>query len=186
MPEVVLVRHGETEWSLSGKHTSRTDLPLTDNGRQQAARVLSLFKGRSFANALTSPMARARETAAIAGYPHARVVDDLREWDYGDYEGRTTAEIRADRPAWSLWTDGCPDGETVADVAHRADAVIATLRDMTGDAIVFGHGHMLRVLAARWCGLAPEVGAVLVLATGTLSVLGYEREVAAIRSWNCH
>ena len=183
--EFLLARHGETEWSANGRHTSRTDLPLTDNGRRLAQRLAPHLTGRRFGLVLTSPLRRALQTSELAGLvAEAQIRDDLREWDYGDYEGLTTAEIHRRRPGWSLWRDGCPNGETAADVAARADRVIAEIRAADGNAIAFGHGHMLRVLAARWLGLPPEDGALFALATGTLSTLGYEHETPVILSWS--
>ena len=184
-PQVVLVRHGETEWSASLRHTSSTDIPLTDAGRRQARRLGAALAGRDFALVLTSPMSRAAETCREAGLGGpAQVREDLCEWRYGEYEGITTAEIRARRPEWVLWRDGCPGGETAEQVGVRADRVIAELRPLEGDAAVFAHGHLLRVLAARWLGLEPARGASLGLSTGTLSVLGYERENSVIWAWN--
>ena len=183
--EVVLVRHGETEWTRCRQHTGRTDIPLTEEGRQQAVLVGKALGGRPFALVLTSPLRRARETCELAGYgemAHAR--DELAEWDYGEYDGRTTKEIRAERPGWLLWQDGVPGGETPADVGGRADRVIAEVRAAAVDTLIFGHGHQLRVLAARWLGLDPADGRLFVLSTGTISVLGYERETAAILRWN--
>jgi broad specificity phosphatase PhoE len=183
--ELVLARHGETEWSANGRHTSRTDLPLTDNGRRRARQLAPHLAGRQFALVLTSPLRRAGETCELAGLgARAQARDQLREWDYGDYEGITTAEIQRGHPGWSLWRDGCPNGEVAAQVGARADRVIAEVRAAPGDSIAFGHGHMLRVLAARWLGLEPEDGALFALATGTLSTLGYEHDTAVIRSWS--
>jgi len=185
MNQLLLARHGETEWSASGRHTSRTDLPLTDNGRRLARRLAPRLSDRGFALVLTSPLRRAVETCELAGLGDtAAVRDELREWDYGDYEGMTTAEIQRRRPGWSLWRDGCPNGEIAANVGARADRVIAEVRAARADAAAFGHGHMLRVLAARWLGLAPEDGALFALATGTLSTLGYEHGTAVIVSWS--
>jgi broad specificity phosphatase PhoE len=184
-PEIVLVRHGETEWSRAGKHTGRTDVPLTDAGREQASALGATLRGRDYALVLTSPLSRARDTCQLAGLgdvAHARA--DLEEWDYGAYEGRTTAEIREERPGWSLWGDGVPEGETAAEVGARADRVVVELRAAEGDAAVFAHGHLLRVLAARWLGLEPSAGRFLALDTATISVLGYEREIAVVRRWN--
>jgi broad specificity phosphatase PhoE len=184
-PEVVLVRHGETEWSRTGKHTGKTDIPLTDNGRRDAEVLRSLLAGRRFARVLTSPLSRAAETCRLAGLGDpAEKREELLEWDYGDYEGRTTPEIREQRPDWSLWRDGCPGGERPGDVAARVDRLIAELRELDGDAALFAHGHVLRVLAARWIELGPEWGARLVLSTATLSALGWERETAAVTLWN--
>jgi broad specificity phosphatase PhoE len=183
--ELLLARHGETEWSASGRHTSRTDLPLTGNGRQLAGRMAPRLADRRFALVLTSPLRRAVETCELASLGNeAQVREELREWDYGDYEGITTAEIQHRRPGWSLWRDGCPNGEVAAEVGTRADRVIAEVRAAPADSIAFGHGHMLRVLAARWLGMAPENGALFALGTGTLSTLGYEHGTAVIWSWN--
>jgi probable phosphoglycerate mutase len=184
-PEVVLVRHGETEWTLSGQHTGRTDIPLTDRGREEARALAAGLEGRRFALVLTSPLARAAETCDLAGLgEHAARRDELMEWDYGAYEGRKTIEIRQERPGWTLWRDGVPEGETAADVGARVDRVIAELRAADGDAAVFGHGHLLRVLAARWLGLEPDAGRLFALDPATISILGYERETPVIRSWN--
>jgi probable phosphoglycerate mutase len=184
-PEAWLIRHGETEWSAAGRHTGRTDLHLTDDGRAAAKRLGELLSGVTFSAVMTSPMLRARETCALAGLgEHAEVVDDLREWDYGDYEGLTTAEIRESRPDWTVWRDGCPGGETAQDVGLRVDRVIARLREHDGAVAVFGHGHCLRVLAARWTGLEPTAGAVLALDTASVSRLGWEREQSVVRTWN--
>jgi broad specificity phosphatase PhoE len=184
-PDVWLVRHGETEWSAAGKHTGTTDIPLTEPGREAARALAEALAGRHFDVVLTSPLQRARETCELAGLAaHAEVVDDLREWDYGDYEGLTTAEIRETRPEWTVWRDGCPGGESAAGVGARADRVVDRLRDIDGEVVVFAHGHLLRVLGARWCGLAAEAGAVLALDTARLSVLGWEREQPVLRMWN--
>jgi broad specificity phosphatase PhoE len=183
--EVVLVRHGETEWSRDRKHTSRTDVPLTEDGRRDAEPLGDALRGRSFAAVWTSPRARAVQTCRLAGLGDLALVrEDLQEWDYGAYEGRTTEEIRQERPGWTLWSGGVPDGETAEEVGARADRVIAELRSLEGDAAVFSHGHFLRVLAARWLGLDPRGGRLLALDTGTVSVLGYERDTAVLRLWN--
>jgi broad specificity phosphatase PhoE len=183
--EIVLARHGETEWSRDRRHTGRTDIPLTENGRRQAAILGEALAGRSFARVLSSPLSRALDTCREAGLgDRAELTGDLCEWDYGEYEGITTAEIRAGRPGWNLWRDGCPGGETAANVGRRADRVIDSLAGLEADAAVFAHGHVLRVLTARWLGLGPEQGALFKLDTGTLSVLGYERETRAITRWN--
>ena len=187
MNEFLLARHGETEWSADGRHTSRTDLPLTDNGRRLARRLAPRLADRRFAVVLTSPMRRAVETCELAGLgEEAEVRDELREWDYGDYEGSTTAEIQRRRPGWSVWRDGCPNGEIAADVGTRADRVIAEVRAAQGDAVAFGHGHMLRVLAARWLGLEPQAARYFLLSTASLSALGYEHNRAqpVIRLWD--
>ena len=183
---IVTVRHGETEWSMSGRHTGNTDLPLTENGRRQAAALAPMFAGREFALVLCSPLLRARETCALAGFDDSRVelCDDLREWDYGAYEGLTTPEIWKTDPDWSLWRDGCPGGESPAHVGARADRALARLRGSDGDAIAFAHGHILRVLGARWIELPVSGGARLFLSTGAVSELGHERDTAVLRSWN--
>jgi broad specificity phosphatase PhoE len=185
MGEVVLVRHGETEWSRDRKHTSRTDVPLTAVGRLQAEALGEALRERRFAAVWTSPRSRAMETCRLAGFGEIAVVrDELREWDYGAYEGRTTAEIRVEHAGWTLWAAGVPDGETAEEVGARADRVVAELRQPDGDAAVFSHGHFLRALTARWLGLDPRDGRLFALDTGTLGVLGYERDTAVIRLWN--
>jgi broad specificity phosphatase PhoE len=183
--QVVLVRHGETEWSREGRHTGLTDVPLTDRGRAEAIALGEELAGRSFALVLTSPLSRAAETCVLAGFgdgaePRAGLV----EWNYGDYEGRTTKEIQAEHPGWSVWSDGVPAGETIAEVAARADAAIAELRAATGEALVFSHAHFLRVLTAGWLGLDPDAGRLFVLDPATVSVLGWEHERPALREWN--
>jgi len=183
--EVILVRHGATEWSENGRHTGRTDLPLTDKGLDQARAVSSRLRGRSFALVLTSPLQRARATCELAGYgDRSEVADDLLEWDYGDYEGRTTAEIRETVPGWTVWSHELPNGESIERVAARADRVIERALATDGDTALFAHGHILRVLTARWCELVPQEGRRFVLGTGTLSVLGWEHEYRTIRVWN--
>ena len=184
-PEVVLVRHGETLWSRSGKHTGRTDIPLTEEGRRQSERVGETLRGRRFALVLTSPLQRAAETCRLAGLGDvAAFREELMEWDYGAYEGRTTPEIRAEVPGWSLWRDGVPEGENAADVGRRVDAVIADVRAVDGDVALFAHGHLLRVLAARWLGLPPTEGRLFALDPATISILGHERETPVLRRWN--
>jgi broad specificity phosphatase PhoE len=183
--EVVLVRHGETEWSRSGRHTGRTDVPLTKVGARNAELLAPRLEGRRFAAVFTSPLSRASETCGLAGLGEgAQIREELLEWDYGEYEGITTEQIREGRRGWLLWRDGCPGGEDLQQVARRADTLIGELRGLDGDAALFAHGHVLRVIAARWVGLPPEAGGLLALSTGTLGVLGYEREVAVIRLWN--
>jgi broad specificity phosphatase PhoE len=183
--EIVLVRHGETEWSRDLRHTGRTDIPLTEKGRREAAMLRDALAGRRFGRVLSSPLSRALDTCRLAGFgEQVELCDDLVEWDYGEYEGITTVEIREQRPDWYLWRDGCPGGETAADVGRRVDRVIAAVADAEGDVAVFAHGHVLRVLTARWLGLAPEAGALFKLDTGTLSVLGYERKTRVITRWN--
>jgi broad specificity phosphatase PhoE len=184
-PQVVLVRHGETEWSRTGKHTGRTDIPLTDAGRRQAESLRAGLASRSFAHVFASPLGRAIETCRLAGLGDAAELrDELLEWDYGDYEGLSTPEIRESRPSWWLWRDGCPGGESAADVGARVDPLVESLRGLDGDSALFAHGHVLRVVTARWLGLGPESGALFALETGTLSVLGWERDVAVIQLWN--
>ena len=181
---LLLARHGETEWSLSKQHTGLTDIPLTDNGRRQAEALRGLFAERPVEKAYTSPLGRAVETARLAGFPEAEPRDELLEFDYGDYEGRTTADIRAERPDWYLWRDGSPGGESPAQVAERVGRLIDELREDGVDAALFGHGHILRALAARWLGLGAEAGGLFALETATLSTLGYEREVPVMWGWN--
>lgn len=182
---VVLVRHGATEWSVSGQHTSRTDVPLTEEGRRDAECLRPRLAGRRFALVLTSPLSRARDTAELAGLgPQAQLDDDLRELDYGEYEGRTTAEIREERRGWDVWRDDSPGGETPADAGRRADRVIARALEADGDVALFGHGHLMRILGARWIGLPAAAGGNLGLSTGALCELGFERERRAIWAWN--
>jgi broad specificity phosphatase PhoE len=183
--EVVLVRHAETEWTISGRHTGRTDIPLTDDGRGTAAALASRLRGWEFELVLVSPSLRARETCELSGLgaqAHERA--DLLEWDYGEYEGRTTAEIQADRPDWNLWRDGCPGGETAADVGARADRAITEALAADGPVAIFSHGHMLRVLGARWIELDPAHGARLGLSPGATCVLGEEHSTAILTRWN--
>ena len=185
-----LVRHGETEWSLSGKHTSRTDVPLTDRGRERARELRAYLAGRTFDEVLVSPMIRARETCAIVGLEgQAKVEEALREWDYGVYEGRTTKEIREEKPEWSVWKDEIVGGEAVEQVGARADQVIARALGLKGgkaeaNVALFAHAHILRILAARWLGMDPKAGQFFALSTGSVSVLGWERETRVIESWN--
>jgi len=182
---VVLARHGETEWSLSLRHTGKTDLPLTEEGCRQARALGPRLHAWTFSLVLTSPLQRALETCRLAGYgEQAQVRPDLVEWDYGRYEGLTSQQIQALQPNWSLWRDGCPGGETAEDVGRRADRVLAEVRSVDGDVLIFAHGHVLRVLAARWLGEPPEGGRHYALQTATLSVLGYEHADPVIRLWN--
>jgi broad specificity phosphatase PhoE len=183
--EIVLIRHGATEWSVAGRHTGRTDLPLTDTGRDQAGLISEQLHGRTFELVMTSPLQRAAETCRLAGMSDgARIEANLREWDYGEYEGRTTKDIRTEVADWSVWTHGTPNGERADDVGRRADKVLEIVRAAQGDVALFSHGHFLRVLAARWCGFAPIEGRRFRLDTGTISVLGYERETPVIGLWN--
>jgi probable phosphoglycerate mutase len=186
-PEITLVRHGETEWSLSGRHTGRSDIPLTENGEAAASRLGPRLEGLTVAEVWSSPSERARNTCRLAGFGERMVVkDDLAEWDYGAYEGVTTKEILAQRPGWQLFRDGCPDGESAADVGTRADRVIAAVRAANAPILIFSSSHFLRVLAARWVGLPAEGGAHFVLDTTSVSVVGYEHDLSEpmIRRWN--
>ena len=183
--EVWLLRHAETEWSRTGKHTGSTDIPLTERGRRQAQAVGAALRDRDFALVLTSPLGRALETCRLAGFGERAVQrDELMEWDYGTYEGRTTAEVREERPGWTLWRDGVPEGETVEQVGERVDRVLDDLRPLDGDALLFAHGHVLRVLTARWLELDPGAGRLFALDPATISALGNERETAVIKLWN--
>jgi broad specificity phosphatase PhoE len=183
MQEVVLARHGETEWSRELKHTGSTDVPLTEEGERQARRLADALSGRTFVLVLSSPLARALETARLAGFePELR--DELKEWDYGDYEGRRTAEIREEIRDWTIWGYGALNGETLDQVGARVDRAISEIRSVDGDVLVFAHGHLLRVFAARWLALEPADGRLFALDPATLSTLGYEREQSVIRAWN--
>jgi broad specificity phosphatase PhoE len=184
-PAVALVRHGETEWSKSHRHTGRTDVPLTDTGRDQARLLGKMLTTWNDVRVFTSPLLRAVETCRLAGFAdHSETVDDLREWDYGVYEGRITSDIRSEIPDWSVWTHPVLKGESAEEVAMRADRVIELIRKEDRDVVMFAHGHLLRILAARWCGLTPQHGRFLALDTATLSILGYERETPVLRVWN--
>jgi broad specificity phosphatase PhoE len=188
-PEIVTVRHGETEWSRALKHTGRTDVPLTDAGRTQADRLGAALAGRSFSMVLSSPLGRAVETCERAGYArHAEMVSDLREWDYGEYEGLTTAEVREQIGGWTIWTHEVHGGESVEEVGKRVDGLIERISAAPGDVVLFAHGHILRVMAARWLGLPAAEGRLFRLDTATISTLGFERETRVIRRWNdgCH
>jgi broad specificity phosphatase PhoE len=187
LPVAVLARHGETEWSLNGRHTGRTDLPLTARGEEAARRLGERLRDRRFSHVFTSPLQRARRTCALAGFELVAEVDpDLVEWDYGKYEGLRTAEIQAERPGWQVFRDGCPGGESPSDIAARADRVVARVRAAGGDVLVFSSAHFLRMFTARWLGLPPTAGALLILGTASLSVLGYDhdRTESVIRLWN--
>jgi broad specificity phosphatase PhoE len=180
-----LIRHGETEWSLSGAHTSKTDIPLTARGEERAAKIRDYLAHRKFDLVLTSPMQRARETCRVAGYGDvAQIEENLREWDYGVYEGRTTAEIRKDQPDWSIWDAPPPEGEPVEHVAARTQQVIDRAGKIGGQVALFAHAHVLRILAATWLGLPPRAGSLLALGTGSVSTLGFERETRVISTWN--
>jgi broad specificity phosphatase PhoE len=182
---VFLVRHGETDWTRTGQHTGNTDLPLTEAGEEQGRLLTERLTDIDFALVLTSPLRRAMQTCRQAGLLHtAEVSDDLREWDYGAYEGLTTPEIRALQPDWTIWTDGAPEGETPQQVSDRAGGVLQRVRSAEGDVVLFSHGHFLRALGARWLELPVAAGAHLLLSTASVSVLGYERETPVIRLWN--
>jgi broad specificity phosphatase PhoE len=183
--ELVLVRHGQTEWSLSGQHTGTTDIPLTATGEKEARALAAPLRRWDFALVLTSPLIRARETCRLAGLgDRAEVCDELREWNYGDYEGLTTPQIREQWPGWTLFTGGAPNGETADEVAARADRVIERALSASGPVAAFAHGHLLRVVCARWLGLDANSARFFGLDPGTISVLGHERETRVIRSWN--
>jgi probable phosphoglycerate mutase len=187
LPVIYLARHGETVWSREGRHTGRTDLPLTPRGERNAQRLRERLTGLVFAQVLTSPLQRARRTCELAGFGAVAEVDpDLVEWNYGDYEGIRTVEIHKKRPDWALFRDGCPNGESPADVALRADRVVARIRAIKGNALIFSSAHFLRVFAARWLGLEPLIGKYLMLDTASLSAVTYEHDLCdpAIRIWN--
>src|SRR5690242_9900479 len=188
LPIVYLARHGETAWTISGQHTGLTDLPLTDRGERTARRLGERLKGLAFSKVLTSPLQRAARTCELAGFKRVAEVDkDLVEWDYGEYEGRRTVEIRAERPDWELFRDGCPGGESPQQVSVRADRIVGRVRSVPGNVLLFTSGHFLRVLATRWLGLEPSVNCkYFMLSTASLSALGYERERSrpVIRLWN--
>jgi len=180
-----LIRHGETEWSLAKRHTGRTDIALTATGERQAAALGRHLARRAFALVLCSPLQRARETCRLAGYSDvATYTDDLLEWDYGAYEGRTTSEIRTEVPGWSIWTGGVPGGETIEQVGNRAEQAIKQALAVDGDVALFAHAHILRILTASWLGLPPDAGRLFALSTASVSVLGHERETRVISVWN--
>ena len=183
--QVYLVRHGETEWSLSGQHTGRTDIPLTDNGRTVARQLAPVLAKEIFALVLTSPLARARETCALAGLGERAQIDrDLMEWNYGEYEGLTSGQIHAQRPGWMLFSEGCPGGESPEQVGARADRVISRVRALEGHVALFAHGHFFRVFAARWLGFPVAAGCHFLLDTATLNILSYYRGIPAVKRWN--
>lgn len=183
--ELWLIRHGETEWSAAKRHTGRTDITLTPAGERQAAALGQSLAGRQFGLVLSSPLRRASETCRLAGYGHAaEVTDDLCEWDYGVYEGRTTEEIRLDEPGWSIWTTSVPNGESIEQVGSRAQRLIQRVLAVDGDVALFAHAHMLRILTACWLGLPPDAGRLFELGTASVSVLGYERETRVMTRWN--
>ena len=185
-PVIHLARHGETAWTITGQHTGLTDLPLTERGEEMARRLGERLNGRTFAHVLTSPLRRAVRTCELAGFGAIAEIDrDLVEWDYGEYEGRLSVDILAERPDWRLFRDGCPGGESPQQVADRADRVVRRLRRVTGDVLLFSSGHFLRVLAARWIGAEPIMAGALMLSTASLSMLTHERpNRPAIRLWN--
>jgi broad specificity phosphatase PhoE len=183
--ELWVIRHGETEWSRDGLHTSHTELELTPEGEDVARRLAQRLEGVEFDRVLSSPRARARRTAELAGFTDVEVDDDLTEWDYGDYEGLTTARIRESVPGWTIWSHPVPGGESAEEVSHRMDRVVARVRDHGGRVLVFSHGHASRALAARWLDLPAQEGRLFKLDTATISVLGYERESPAVARWNC-
>jgi broad specificity phosphatase PhoE len=182
--EIWLVRHGETEWTVSKQHTGKTDIPLTPQGEEDARELAGVLAGHSFAAVFTSPLQRARRTAELAGFADAAVDDRLVELDYGEYEGRTSADIRKERPEWLLWRDGSPGGESMDDAGRRADSVIERISALDGDVLLFGHGHFSRVLGARVLGLAASEGRLLMLGPGSVSIIGSEHGQRAIRAWN--
>jgi len=187
MQKTYLIRHGETEWSLNGRHTGLTDIPLTENGRMMARRLKPFLSRKTFELVLSSPLQRARETCELAGFgDRAEIDDDLKEWNYGDYEGLTPTQIQEKKPGWMIFTDGAPNGETPEQVGSRIDRVIAKIRAVKGNVVLFAHGHLLRTFAARWLGLSPEGGAHFLLDTSTLSILTYYRGVPAVKEWNAH
>ncbi len=182
---VYIVRHGATEWSVSGQHTSRTDLPLLESGEDQAREVAGKLDGCRFDLVLCSPLLRARETCRLAGFGDvAEITDDLREWEYGEYEGLTTPQIRERNPDWNLWRDGCPGGERPQQIGARVDRVVQRLAAVDGDALAFAHGHVLRVLTARWLEMEVAAGARFRLEAGSLGILGFERETTVIEGWS--
>ena len=187
LPIVYLARHGETAWTLSGQHTGLTDLPLTERGERNARRLEERLRGITFAKVLTSPLQRATRTCELAGFGAVAEIDrDLLEWNYGEYEGRRTADIHKERPDWQLFRDGCPGGESPDEVGVRADRVVTRVRAVEGDVLLFSSGHFLRVFAARWLGLDPAMGRYFLLSTASLSALGYEHNLSqpVIRLWD--
>jgi probable phosphoglycerate mutase len=183
--EIWLIRHGETEWSASGAHTGRTDIPLNERGRERARQLCAVFRDRAFSLVLTSPLQRATETCSLAGLADRAIIDpDLQEWDYGIFEGRKTSDIRKEIPQWTIWTASVENGESLAEVGARAERVIERISKAAGDVVLFAHGHIFRILTARWIGLPPEGGRLFGMDTATVNILGYEREQRVIRLWN--
>lgn len=185
MSEIVVVRHGETEWSAASRHTGRTDIPLTPNGEERARALGPMLAARDYALVLCSPLLRARQTCELAGFGDvAELCPELHEWDYGEYEGLTTPQIRETNPGWNLWRDGCPGGEQPSQVGRRGDVVLERLRGAGGDTLAFAHGHILRVVTARWLGMDAAAGARFALRAGGVGNLGFERETEVLTGWN--
>jgi broad specificity phosphatase PhoE len=183
--QIFIARHGATEWSVSGQHTSRTDLPLLEQGREQAAAMVQKLAGNEYQLVLCSPLLRARQTCELAGFAdRAEICEDLMEWDYGDYEGLTTPEIRETNPSWNLWEDGCPNGESPAAIGARVERVLQRFAAIDGIGLAFAHGHVLRVLTARWIEMDVAAGARFKLDAGTVSLLAHERETAVLERWS--
>ena len=183
--KIYLIRHGETDWSLSGRHTGRTDIPLTEQGQIQAKQLADYLKGLGVQKVFSSPSQRAKETCRLAGFlSHAIVDEELHEWDYGEYEGMTTAEIRKSAPLWTIFSQGAPGGESIGDMGQRVNQVMGRLRSIPGDVLIFSSGHFLRSLAARWLGMPVAFGEHLVLSPASISILGFEKEVPALLAWN--
>ncbi len=183
--KIYLIRHGETDWSLSGRHTGRTDIPLTEQGQIQAKQLADYLKGLGVQKVFSSPSQRAKETCRLAGFlSHAIVDEELHEWDYGEYEGMTTAEIRKTAPLWTIFKQGAPGGESIGDMGQRVNQVMGRLRSIPGDVLIFSSGHFLRSLAARWLGMPVAFGEHLVLSPASISILGFEKEVPALLAWN--
>jgi broad specificity phosphatase PhoE len=183
--KIYLIRHAETEWTLSGQHTGKTDLPLTEKGENDSRKIKEQLSGLGFQKVLVSPLTRAKRTCELAGFFDEAIIEkDLIEWDYGSYEGMTSAEIHKNNPSWSIFREGAPEGESIADVSHRAARVLGHIRSIPGDVAVFSSGHFLRVLAARWLDMPPQFGQHLVLHPASISILGYERNTPALLLWN--
>ena len=183
--KIYLIRHGQTEWTVSKKHTGKTDIPLTPEGVEQAKLIGAYLKGTGFQKIFCSPSLRAKETCRIAGFFHSAIIDEeLAEWDYGEYEGLTSTEIRKNHPRWTVFSQGCPGGDSVADMGHRANRILGKLRSIPGDIAIFSSGHILRCLTARWLDMPVGFGERLILSPGSLSILGFEKETPAIISWN--
>jgi probable phosphoglycerate mutase len=183
--KIYLIRHGETEWTVLGKHTGNTDIPLTAQGEEDAKKIRDYLKGVGFQKVLVSPLQRAKETCRLSGFfSHALIDEDLREWDYGRYEGLTTSEIRKENPSWTIFSQGAPDGESIADIGARANRVLGRVCSIPGDVAIFSSGHILRSIAARWLGMPVSFGKHLILNPASISILGFERETPALIQWN--